>query len=173
MAKILKEKIFEGPTIEVAKNLLGKYLVRKYKGRIISGKITEVEAYDGPKDKASHASRGLTKRNFPMFGPAGQWYVYFTYGLHWMLNIVTGKKGYPAAILIRGVEGINGPARVTKFFHIDGKFNGKSADKKNALWIEDRGLKISNEIKRTPRIGVQYAGPLWSRRRYRFLLKQK
>ena len=66
--------------------------------------ITEVEAYDGPRDKASHASRGLTPRNAPMFGEAGRFYIYFTYGMHWMLNIVTGKRGYPAAVLIRGVQ---------------------------------------------------------------------
>lgn len=66
--------------------------------------ICEVEAYVGPQDKASHAHRGRTKRNSPMFGPAGRWYVYFTYGMHWMLNIVTGPKDYPAAVLIRGLS---------------------------------------------------------------------
>src|SRR3989344_4993889 len=114
MAKILKQNFFNRPTIAVARELLGCFLCRRINGKVIRLKITEVEAYDGPRDKASHASRGKTKRNTPMFGKAGQFYVYFTYGIHWMLNIVTGPKDYPAAILIRGVEGISGPARITK-----------------------------------------------------------
>ncbi|MEK7630152.1 MAG: DNA-3-methyladenine glycosylase [Patescibacteria group bacterium] len=185
---ILSEKFFEQPTVTVAKDLLGKYLVRKtaptrsrsgqQSSRKISGMIVEVEAYDGFKDKASHASRGLTKRNFPMFGPAGYWYVYFTYGMHWMLNIVTGKSGYPAAVLIRGVESgnrrINGPARVTKYLKIDKRFNNKKAGKKTGLWIEDRDLKIKSlklKVKSSPRIGIAHAGPVWSKKLYRFYIQ--
>lgn len=170
---ILKEKFFDRPTLAVAKDLLGKYLVRRYRGKIISAMITEVEAYDGLKDKASHASRGMTPRNKIMFGPAGYWYVYFTYGMHWILNIVTGKEGYPAAVLIRGIEGINGPARVTKFLRIDKKLNGKKADKRNGLWIEDRGIRIKpSRIKKSPRIGVDYAGPVWAKKAYRFYIEK-
>ena len=177
--RYLQEKFFSRPTIAVAKSLLGKYLVRKWRGKIISAMITEVEAYDGLNDKASHASRGMTPRNIVMFGPAGRWFVYFTYGMHFMLNAVTGKEGYPAAILIRGVEGINGPGRVTKFFHIDKKLNSKPISKKSGLWIEDRlarlsfneggGVKIKpSQIKKSPRIGVDYAGPVWAKKCYRF-----
>ena len=101
--KVLNKNFFNRPTLIVAKDLLGKYLIRRLNGKIKRFMITEVEAYDGFKDKASHASRGKTVRNAPMFGEAGVWYVYFTYGMHYMLNIVTGKKDYPAAILIRGV----------------------------------------------------------------------
>jgi DNA-3-methyladenine glycosylase len=130
--------------------------------------ITEIEAYDGPNDKASHACRGKTERNKVMFGEAGNWYVYFTYGMHWMLNIVTGPKDYPAAILIRGTKEISGPARITKFLKIDKKFNGKSASKKSNLWIEDRGIKIkSSQITAAKRIGVDYAGN-WANKHYRF-----
>ena len=169
MKKVLNQGFFNRPTLTVAKEMLGKYLVRRYRGKTIAAMITEVEAYDGPNDKASHASRGMTPRNGIMFGPAGHWYVYFTYGMHWMLNIVTGREGYPAAVLIRGVEKTNGPARVTKLFRIDKKMNGKPARKKNGLWIEDRGVRIKRtEIKRTPRIGVHYAGPIWSHKPYRF-----
>ena len=132
--------------------------------------ITEVEAYVGFSDRASHASRGMTPRNRVMFGPPGVWYVYFTYGMHWMANIVTGRKGYPAAILIRGVKGISGPARVTKHFGIDKRFNNKRAMPANGLWIEDRGVRIpSRQVKRSPRIGVNYAGP-WSKKLWRFYL---
>ncbi|MEK7626804.1 MAG: DNA-3-methyladenine glycosylase, partial [Patescibacteria group bacterium] len=164
---------FERPTLAVTKNLLGKYIVRKWRGKIISAMITEVEAYDGLKDKASHASRGITLRNKIMFGPAGCWYVYFTYGMHWMLNIVTGKEGYPAAVLIRGLEEINGPARVTKFLHIDKKLNGKKADKRSGLWIEEsKTLRVRPRIKKSPRIGVDYAGPIWSKKHYRFYIEK-
>ncbi len=167
---ILKRGFFDQPALVVAKNLLGKYLVRRERGKIIKAMITEVEAYNGFKDKASHASHGLTKRNFPMFGPPAYWYVYFTYGMHWMLNIVTGKKDYPAAVLIRGVKNISGPARVTKFFKIDKKFNNKKAGGNTGLWIET-GIKINpSDIKRSSRIGVSYAGSVWSKKKYRFFL---
>lgn len=171
MKRILKQDFFNRSTLKVAEELLGKYLVRKYRGKFISAMIIEVEAYDGPKDKASHASRGMTPRTRVMFGPAGHWFVYFTYGMHWMLNVVTGKEGYPAAVLIRGVEGVSGPGRVTKFFHIDKRSNGRMADKKSGLWIENRGVKIKGvKIKRTPRIGVLYAGSYWSKKKWNLSL---
>src|SRR3989338_4648093 len=118
MRSALPEKFFNRSTLRVARELLGKHLVRRIGKREVARMITEVEAYIGHKDKASHASRGRTERNAPMFGKAGYWYVYFTYGMHWMLNIVTERNGYPAAILIRGVQGISGPARITKFLKI-------------------------------------------------------
>lgn len=152
----------------MAKELLGKYLCVN-KGCFI---ITETEAYDGFKDKASHAHRGRTARNAPMFGGAGRWYVYFTYGMHWMLNIVTGPKNYPAAVLIRGVQDIPGPARITKKLKIDKRFNNKPARRLAGLWIEDRGVKIKkSQIKRSPRIGVGYAEE-WAKKNYRFILKE-
>ena len=176
---VLKKKFFERPTLIVAKELLGKYLVKRIGKKTARYLITEVEAYDGFKDKASHASRGLTKRNAPMWGVAGRWYVYFTYGMHWMLNIVIGPKNYPAAILIRCLEGINGPGRVTKYLKIDKKFNNELAAPKTGLWIaaptksERASLKnvfLSGKIKikKLPRIGVNYAGPIWSRKKWRF-----
>lgn len=171
---ILPARFFAQPTLEVARQLLGKYLVCRVGKKTIAAMITGVEAYDGPRDKASHASRGRTKRNAPMFGPAGHWYVYFTYGMHWMLNIVTREKGYPAAVLIRGVEGVNGPARVTKFFKLGKLQNGKLADRTTGLWIEERGARIApSRIKRSARIGVPYAGPVWAKKRYRFYLENK
>lgn len=170
--RIIQKTFFERNSVIVAEELLGKFLVRKIGNKKIALMITETEAYEGFGDKASHASRGKTTRNAPMFGPAGFWYVYFIYGTHWMLNVVCGKKNYPAAVLIRGVEGINGPARLTKFLKIDKKFNNKKAKVKNGLWLEDGGVKIkSAEIKKLPRIGVDYAGARWAKKPYRFVLK--
>jgi len=105
-----------------------------------------------------------------MFGPSGIWYVYFCYGIHWMLNIVTGPTGYPAAVLIRGAGGISGPARLTKALDIDGKLNQRVADPASGLWIEREGPVEDLRITTSPRIGVNYAGPDWSQRHYRFLL---
>lgn len=193
--KVLNQKFFERDTEIVAKELLGKYLVRKIGKKEVRAIITEVEVYDGFRDRASHASRGRTERNAPMFGPAGHWYVYFTYGMHWMLNIITRERGYPAAVLIRsaatnadkrGLENglarmINGPARVTKFLKIDRRLNGKIASKKSGLWIAAMKGRASFletgvgriKIKTTGRIGIQFAGPYWSKRRWRFYIREK
>lgn len=177
MRKLLVQQFFNRPTLLVAKELLGKFLVRRIGGKETALAVTEVEAYDGFKDKASHAHRGKTLRNEPMFGPAGYFYVYLAYGLHWMLNIVTREKGYPAAVLIRGASlpaqagKISGPARLTKFLKIDKSLNGQKAGKKSGLWFEDRGLAVARQkIMRTPRIGVAYAGSVWSGKKYRFIL---
>ncbi|MBU6500985.1 MAG: DNA-3-methyladenine glycosylase [Patescibacteria group bacterium] len=175
MVKILSKDFFNKPTITVAKKLLGKFLVRRYRGKRIVLMITEVEVYDGPQDKASHASRGKTARNEPMFGEAGRFYVYFTYGIHWLVNVVTGPKGYPAAILFRAgrtLEGkdIIGPARLTKYLKIDGKLTGKLAGRRTGLWFEDHGIKIRpSHIKRGPRVGVDYAGS-WAKKPYNLKL---
>lgn len=171
MRKILRRNFFNRPTVKVAKELLGKFLVRRQRGKTLALMITEVEAYDGFLDKASHASRGKTARNAPMFGPPGYWYVYLTYGMHWMLNIVTREKNYPAAILIRGIGGINGPARLTQFLKIDKNLNDLPANKKTGLWIEDRGVRIApTKVKKTPRIGVDYAGKYWAKKLRRFVI---
>jgi DNA-3-methyladenine glycosylase len=191
MAKALSSNFFNRPTLVVAKNLLGKFLVRKFLRRSASSQrksachevavmITEVEAYDGPNDRASHASRGKTERTKIMFGEAGRFYVYFTYGMHWLVNIVTGPKGYPAAVLIRGAMLVNskngeprpqsgraaslsGPARLAKYLKIDKKFNGKSTSRRTGLWFEDRGvnphtkrgaLALARMINKTPRSSV-------------------
>ncbi|MBI2450541.1 MAG: DNA-3-methyladenine glycosylase [Candidatus Nealsonbacteria bacterium] len=168
----LAKAFFIRPTLTVAKELLGKYLVRRNGGKSISLMITEVEAYIGLKDKACHASCGKTERNKIMFEEGGRWYVYFTYGMHWMLNIVTGFKEYPAAVLIRGTDKVSGPARLTKYLKIDKRLNGLLADKKSGLWVEDRGCKIkSSEILKTPRIGVDYAGSVWAKKLWRFYIK--
>lgn len=171
MKKVLTRLFFNRPAEIVAQELLGKFIISDCGKGEISLMINEVEAYTGPDDLACHASRGKTDRTSVMFGPAGIFYVYFVYGIHWMLNVVTGRKGFPAAVLLRGAGKMRGPARLTKFLKIDKKFNGKSAKPVNGLWFEDRGVRIKPEqIKRTPRIGVSYAGPMWSKKPQRYLV---
>jgi DNA-3-methyladenine glycosylase len=191
MRKKLPKTFFERRTTTVAKELLGKYIVKNYSAkhpksrpnkREIGLMITEVEAYDGPFDLASHARFGSTPRTKIMFGEAGYFYVYFTYGMHWMVNVVTGPKNYPAAILLRAGTYIdpvtkkeiliNGPARLTKFLGINKKFNEKPANRKTGLWFEDRGMAAKKKnIIAGKRIGVDYGGPIWSAKKYNFKLK--
>lgn len=170
MRKILGPKFFDRPTLEVAEDLLGKYLVRKVGRKTVAEKITEIEAYVGPHDLACHSAKGRTSRTEVMYQKAGTLYIYFVYGMHWMLNIVTEKKDYPAAVLIRGTEHFRGPGVLTRELKIDKKLNGKMAGRKTGFWIEDRGEE-NFKIERTPRIGVRYAGPVWSKKKYRFLVK--
>jgi DNA-3-methyladenine glycosylase len=172
MKKVLGKKFFERKTLSVARDLLGKYLVRKIGQRIFAEKITEVEAYIGPHDLASHSAKGRTKRTEIMYGSPGTLYVYFIYGMYFMLNVVTEGKDYPAAILVRGTENFKGPGVLTRELKITKTLNGKTAEKKSGLWFEDRGGKPpKSKIKRTPRIGIYYAGPLWSQKKYRFVLE--
>ena len=169
---LLPLSFFARPVLTVAPELLGNYLVRKLNDQEIALCITEVEAYDGPLDLACHGRFGRTTRTEPMFGPAGYFYVYLVYGMYWMLNVVTDEPGYPAAILIRGTEHISGPGKVTKHLSIDKTFNNKIVHPASELWIEDRGMSsYTHTIVTTPRIGISYAGPIWSQKPYRFVLK--
>jgi DNA-3-methyladenine glycosylase len=172
MRRVVKAKVLRTKkTVALARRLLGKVLVRARRGRETAVLVTEVEAYDGPRDRASHAhaDRGRTPRNAVMFGPGGQWYIYLCYGVHEMLNLVTGPRGYPAAILIRGVAGVTGPGRVTRALGIDRKLNAAPAARASGLWIEDRGVRVPRRlIHATPRIGVDYAGPVWAGKKWRF-----
>jgi len=168
MKQVLSKRFFNRPTLIVAEEILGKFLVKRSGKKTEAYMITEVEAYDGHQDKASHGSRGRNKRSEMMFGHPGYWFVYLTYGMYWMMNIVTGPKGYPAAVLVRGVKEISGPGKLTRDLKIDKKFNGRAISKKTGLWIEDRGVKV-RKFKRTPRIGIDFAGPYWSKKKYRFV----
>jgi DNA-3-methyladenine glycosylase len=155
--------------LKVARDLIG---CRLHVGRQSHSRvITETEAYIGPRDLASHASKGRTKRTEAMFGPPGSLYVYFVYGVHWMLNVVAGPGEFPAAVLIRAVEGIVGPARLTKALGINGELNGKIANKATGVWFSEGERPPRQLIIRSPRIGVDYAGPIWSSKLFRFSLK--
>jgi DNA-3-methyladenine glycosylase len=176
-------------TVALARWLIGKHLVVAAKvanetgaktagaqnapGAVRRARITETEAYDGPEDRASHASKGRTARTAVMFGDAGRWYVYLVYGMHEMLNVVTGPADYPAAILIRGVEGFSGPGRLTRALGIDrARFNTRLANPDTGLWLEDDGCHVPDaRVLATPRIGIDYAGPAWTAKPWRFVLK--
>lgn len=171
----MKLEFFQRSTKVVAEDLLGKFLVRSSGNKKnLAEMITEVEIYDGPNDKASHASRGKTKRTAPMFEIGGIFYVYLCYGMYQMLNIVTNEKNYPAAILIRATAETNGPGRLTKKFKINKELNSKSACRDTGLWFEDRGIKLkNNQIKHLPRTGVGYAGPIWAKKKWKLLIDGK
>lgn len=157
-------------TPDLAPQLLGQYLIRKDpQGTIHTYHINEIEIYHGLQDRASHAHRGRTPRNEVMFGPPGHWYVYLCYGVHWLLNLVTGPPEFPAALLIRGVEGISGPGRLTKKLQIDGSLNRQPAHPDSGLWIarSERPLP-RREIVRSPRIGIAYAGAHWAQKPWRW-----
>jgi len=179
MRKVLRPDFFERRPQVVARELLGKFLVRRYRGKIRAYMITETEAYDGSRDLACHARSGKTARNAPMWGKPAHAYVYFTYGMHWMLNLVTGEEGYPSAVLIRACKRpcqgrsltLDGPGKLTRKLNITRTLNGKKLSRASGLWIEDRCHEVRpHGIERTPRIGVSYAGE-WAKKPWRYVLK--
>lgn len=180
---MLKKPFYNKPTIEVAKNLLGKYLVHEIDGTKYVGKIVETEAYLED-DPASHTFNGKTHRNKAMYDEPGTAYVYFTYGMYHCFNVVTGKKGKGEAVLIRALEPIegieemkinrnkdrlkdlcSGPAKLCKAFKIDKNQNHVSLLSKN-FFIEKRG-NIKLEIIETTRIGITKG----KEKNYRFYIK--
>lgn len=161
--KRLNRKFFGRDTLLVAKDLLGCFLVRKLGKREVRAKIVEVEAYIGEDDLACHARVGRTKRTEVMYGAGGHAYVYLIYGMYHCLNIVTEKKNYPAAVLIRGVkiedvpfEKTSGPGKLCRFLKIDRKLNAWDLTKGEKLWIE-KGEKNTSDILSSKRMGVDYA----------------
>jgi DNA-3-methyladenine glycosylase len=169
-ARPLSFDFFNRPAERVARDLLGcRLAVRGPDGTTARHVVVETEAYLGAHDLACHGSKGMTARTAIMFGPAGVWYVYLCYGMHWMLNVVTGAEGVPAAVLIRGVVGQVGPGRLTRALGIGREFNGRRAARSAGLWFEP-GMPVSGRlIERTPRIGVAYAGD-WAAKPLRFVV---
>ena len=172
----LNRSFYTRPTLEVAKNLLGKYIVRKIGKRKREGKIIETEAYIGPQDKASHAYGGkITPRNKAEYLIGGHIYIYLVYGMYWQLNISTFKEGKPECVLIRALDLgrlADGPGKVCHYLKLNKSFYAEDLTKSKRIWLEDRGEEISpSSILATPRIGIDYAGPYWSRRKWRFVLK--
>lgn len=180
----LRREFYNQPTLKVAKELLGKYLVVNRKGKKLSGKIVETEAYRGHYDPASHAYGGMTPRNRIMFGESGRAYVYFTYGMYYCLNVITERKGFPAAVLIRALEpkeGIqtmkrrrgkekiedltSGPGKLCQAMGIDKSLYGADLTGQT-IYVEDRGEK-TGKIVSTNRIGIDEG----KEKKWRFYLK--
>lgn len=179
---------FLRPVQSVARDLLGQRLIRMIDGERVGGVIVETEAYDGEQDHACHAHRGMTERNKVMYRQGGCAYIYFTYGMHWLLNCVTGESGYPAAVLVRAilpVEGIDrirrnrssvqqthwcdGPAKLTRALEIDGNFNGIDLCSAESELTIEKGLFIPDEqVSASPRIGINYASEPWRSLPWRF-----
>ncbi len=166
--KIIKRKFYQRDTLHIAQDLLGCFLIRKIGRKIIKGVITETEAYVGENDLACHASRGRTPRTEIMYSETGHAYIYLIYGMYYCLNIVTERKNFPAAVLIRSVkvEGAdckktNGPGKVCRYFKIDKKLNSWDMTKGEKLWIEKKkpafAKTMAGEVKKSKRIGVDYA----------------
>jgi DNA-3-methyladenine glycosylase len=166
----LTTNFFRRDVLEVAPELLGKNLVRRYnKSDIEKYLITEVEAYRGGEDKACHANKGKTRRTEVMFREGGVVYVYLVYGIHWLLNIVTGEEGDASAVLIRGLKGLPGPGIVGKALILDKSFYGEDLTTSNRIWIEDR--KVITHFETAPRKGINYAGEPWISKPWRYFIK--
>lgn len=169
----LSRKFYEKPAEDLARDLLGKILLRRVRGILRRARIVETEAYCGEKDLASHSSKGRTARTEVMFGPAGRAYVYFIYGMHEMFNIVGGSQGDPQAVLLRGAEPLDGwqatltgPAKLAAAFEITRKDNGMILSGDDLFIIDDPEYRP--RIIRTRRIGVDYARH-WKDRLLRFI----
>ncbi len=181
----IPREFYNRPTLIVARELLGKYLYRKYQSSYLVGKIVEVEAYIGQTDPACHAAVGKTARNAVMFGPPGYAYVYFIYGVHYCLNVVTEAEGFPAAVLIRALEPVqgieimkklrkidvvenltNGPGKLCQALAIDRRLNGADLCG-NELFISEGEPVAESQIARSPRIGIRVG----TEHHWRFYLK--
>ena len=165
----LPYEFYHRPCLDVARELVGKILVHRVDGQEYRLRITETESYCGEGDTACHAHKGRTKRTEVMYMDAGTIYIYLCYGVHWLLNIVTGEPGQPEAVLIRACEGkYNGPGKLTKALHITGQLN-RGSILGEELWIEDDGFR--GEITEHTRIGIGYASPEDQARLWRFKLQ--
>lgn len=189
---VLPRAFYDRPVLEVARGLLGQVIHFRRDEQILRAAILETEAYDGEADQACHARRGRTPRVIPMYEEAGHAYIYFTYGMHWLLNAVTGAVGYPAAVLIRAahpLEGIpsmaerregqpfahwcDGPAKLTRAFGIDGSLNTTDlCDPQNILKMET-GYSVPDElVQNGPRIGLGKTPEPWLSLPWRFYIPQ-
>ena len=184
---ILPREFYDRSTLKVARELLGAQLVRVVDGHRLVGVITEAEAYIGQNDLGCHAKAGRTPRTEVMFGPPGHAYVYFTYGNHWMLNVVTEREGFPAAVLIRAIRPVRGeaemsrrrsgrdtlgPGKLTQALGITGADNGLDLTKKRSrLWLE-AGRPIPNSVvTKGPRVGLNTVPEPWKSKPWRFLVR--
>jgi DNA-3-methyladenine glycosylase len=191
LTSCLPTSFYERETVVVARQLLGMRLVRRLNGVRLAGTIIETEAYHGEDDLACHARAGRTPRTAVMYGPAGRAYVYFTYGVHWCLNCVTGREGFPAAVLIRGLapqEGLDliaahrshraqcewcsGPGKLTQALAVNGDLNGCDlTDPGGQLTIEAGPALADAQVITGPRVGINRVAEPWRSIAWRFLAR--
>jgi DNA-3-methyladenine glycosylase len=173
---LLPRTFYERPTEEVARDLLGKVLLRDDRGKRLAGRIVEVEAYLGAHDLACHSARGKTTRTEVMFGPGGRAYVYMIYGMYHCLNVVTEPEGSPCAVLIRALEplgdlpgAVSGPGRLCRTLSVDRSLTGHDLSQSPLTLLNIPSLPALSPIARSPRIGVGYAGE-WADKPLRFFI---
>jgi DNA-3-methyladenine glycosylase len=185
--KRLGRSFFRQKSLVVSRNLLGTVIARKIGRRVVRGTIIEVEAYPGPDDRASHAfGFKKTPRNRVEYLKGGYVYIYLVYGMYWQLNITTGKAGYPECVLIRALEPVldarrskkqfanpaGGPGKLCAWLKLGKSFYGEDVTTSPRLWIEPGKSPVArNRIGTSPRIGIDYAGPFWAKKPWRFYLK--
>lgn len=167
---ILNKAYYAAPATVLAVDLLGKLLCRRVGDRVLRVRITETECYFGEEDTACHAHKGRTPRTDTLYLAGGVSYVYLCYGIHSLLNIVTGDIDHPEAVLIRGVEGAMGPGRVTKLLGITTKDNRLPLVPEEGIWLEDDGTPPP-PYEALPRVGIDYAAPADRDRPWRYLVK--
>jgi DNA-3-methyladenine glycosylase len=172
----LPRRFYDRDTIDVARELLGKYLIHVSQGVERIGRIVEVEAYLGPHDLAAHSARGRTARTEVMFGPPGHAYVYLIYGMYCCMNVVTQEEGHASAVLLRAVEPVqnvagrtSGPGLLCRAMGIDRRLNTHDL-LSDDFYIAARPGEAPGTIVKRPRIGVDYAGH-WAKRLLRFYVK--
>lgn len=171
MGKRLTKSFYLQDALIVAPALVGKLLVRKMDNcKIIKLRISETEVYRGEQDTACHARFGKTNRTKVMYCEGGISYIYMIYGIHFLLNVITGKKEQPQAVLIRATNEYDGPGKLTKALNIDKSLNGISLTNSDKLWFEDDGF-VAEYIK-APRVGIDYASEPYKSIPWRFILKQ-
>ncbi len=169
MTKRFDRSFYSRDVLEVAPQLLGQHLVRiGPDGQPSTYIISETEAYRGGEDLACHASKGMTPRTRVMFGDGGYLYMYLIYGMHWMMNVVTGDSGVPQAVLFRGLREASGPGRLTKLLDVDRNFYGEDLVSSDRIWIETSGSTPAYST--GPRIGIDNAGLPWKDMPWRFLM---
>ena len=170
MSQRLDDTFFADECLEVSKKLVGKILAcRAEDGTVLRLRISETEAYCGEQDTACHAHKGKTARTEVLYRAPGTIYVYLCYGIHWLLNIVTGREGQPQAVLIRACVNAEGPGKLTKKLGIDKRFNKLSIGSCPDLWVEDDDCQF--DIEELPRVGIAYASPEDQARLWRFKMK--
>ncbi len=169
MNMIINKSFFERDRLTVAPELVGKLLVCRTENGIIRQRITETEAYGTEEDTACHAHRGRTPRNEVLYMEGGLVYVYLCYGVHWLLNVITGAPESPQGVLIRACEGAPGPGRLTKAAGINGSFNRMYYCEKSGIWFEDDGFEC--EVATGKRIGIGYASQEDQNKPWRFIMK--